>query len=82
MKPKLLVARAIFPEVLERLAQHFELVTNQDDESWSPAQLKIRRGSCWPGRVVACGSGTSQTRCSSPAVWAARHDCANGNSCG
>jgi gluconate 2-dehydrogenase len=47
MKPKLLVARAIFPEVLERLAQHFELVTNQDDESWSPAQLLQQLQGAW-----------------------------------
>ena len=31
MKPKILVTRAVFPEVLERLAQHFELESNQDD---------------------------------------------------
>ncbi len=34
-KPRLLVARAIFPETLERLAQHFEVVANPTDEVWS-----------------------------------------------
>lgn len=38
-KPKILVARAVFPEVLARLEQHFEVESNQIDESWSRAQL-------------------------------------------
>ncbi len=38
-KPKVLVARAIFPETIERLAQHFEVESNQSDEVWSKAQL-------------------------------------------
>jgi gluconate 2-dehydrogenase len=39
MKPKILVARAVFPEVIERLSQHFEVESNQTDEVWSKAQL-------------------------------------------
>jgi gluconate 2-dehydrogenase len=38
-KPKILVARAIFPEIIARLEQHFEVSANQSDESWSKAQL-------------------------------------------
>ena len=38
-KPKILVARAIFPEVIARLEQHFEVESNQSDENWSQAQL-------------------------------------------
>ncbi|MDQ8002756.1 MAG: D-glycerate dehydrogenase [Pseudomonadota bacterium] len=38
-KPKVLVARAIFPETIERLAQHFEVESNQADEAWSKAGL-------------------------------------------
>ena len=38
-KQKILVARAIFPEVLARLEQHFEVESNQDDEPWSKQQL-------------------------------------------
>ncbi len=38
-KPKILVARAIFPEVIARLQQHFEVQANQADETWSKAQL-------------------------------------------
>lgn len=39
MKPKVLVARAVFPEVLAKLSAHFEVTANQDDEAWTPAQL-------------------------------------------
>ncbi len=38
-KPKILVARAIFPEVLAALAQHFDVESNETDELWTPAQL-------------------------------------------
>ena len=41
-KPKILVARAIFPETLERLAQHFEIESNQSDESWTKEQLAAK----------------------------------------
>ncbi|MFZ4623119.1 MAG: 2-hydroxyacid dehydrogenase [Rhodoferax sp.] len=39
MKPAVLVARAIFPEILEHLAQHVELTSNQADMLWTPAEL-------------------------------------------
>ena len=39
MKPAVLVARAVFPEVLDKLAQHFEITANQDDVLWTPAEL-------------------------------------------
>ena len=38
-KPKILVARAVFPEIMELLSQHFDIEANQTDESWSKAQL-------------------------------------------
>ncbi|MGH8830301.1 MAG: 2-hydroxyacid dehydrogenase, partial [Polaromonas sp.] len=41
-KPKILVARAVFPEVIARLEQHFEVEANQSDETWSKAQLTER----------------------------------------
>ncbi|MDO8698996.1 MAG: D-glycerate dehydrogenase [Rhodoferax sp.] len=41
-KPKILIARAIFPEVIARLAQHFDVETNQIDEVWTPSQLVAR----------------------------------------
>jgi len=39
MRQKILVARAVFPEVIERLAQHFEVESNQDDQVFSEAEL-------------------------------------------
>ncbi len=41
-KPRLLVARAVFPETLERLAQHFEVIPNPTDEVWSHEEF-VRR---------------------------------------
>jgi gluconate 2-dehydrogenase len=38
-KPKILIARAIFPEVVDRLKQHFDVESNQADEVPSKAQL-------------------------------------------
>lgn len=38
-KPKILIARAVFPEVIARLEQHFEVSANPSDELWSPAEL-------------------------------------------
>jgi gluconate 2-dehydrogenase len=39
MKPKVLVSRAIFPEIIAKLDQHFEVTSNQADELWPAAQL-------------------------------------------
>ncbi len=41
-KPRILIARNIFPEVVERLSQHFEVEANPDDVIWSPAELAAR----------------------------------------
>jgi glyoxylate/hydroxypyruvate/2-ketogluconate reductase len=41
-KPKILVARAVFPEIIELLEQHFEVETNQADEAWSKTRLAER----------------------------------------
>jgi gluconate 2-dehydrogenase len=38
-KPKILVARAIFPEILVKLSEYFEVSSNQTDELWTPAEL-------------------------------------------
>ncbi|MBA4327008.1 MAG: D-glycerate dehydrogenase [Polaromonas sp.] len=38
-KPKILVARQTFPEVISRLEQHFEVEANQSDAVWSKADL-------------------------------------------
>jgi glyoxylate/hydroxypyruvate/2-ketogluconate reductase len=39
MKPKILVARAVFPEVVARLRQHFDVEDNPEDRAYSKAQL-------------------------------------------
>jgi gluconate 2-dehydrogenase len=38
-KQRILVTRAVFPEVIARLEQHFEVEHNQADEPWSKQQL-------------------------------------------
>jgi gluconate 2-dehydrogenase len=42
MKQKILVARAVFPEVIARLQAHFEVEANQADEVWTKQQLAAR----------------------------------------
>jgi glyoxylate reductase len=42
MKPKILVARATFPEVLARLEQHFDVESNQRDRLYTAAELAAR----------------------------------------
>jgi glyoxylate/hydroxypyruvate/2-ketogluconate reductase len=39
-KPKILVARAIFPDILERLQQVADVQSNQEDDLWAPQDLK------------------------------------------
>lgn len=41
-KPHVLVTRAVFPETIEKLKQHFEVEANADDADWSSEEL-IRR---------------------------------------
>ena len=41
-KPRILITRAVFPEVVERLAQHFEVEANPEDAIWSPEELAAR----------------------------------------
>ena len=40
--PHVLVTRAVFPETIEKLQQHFDVETNTDDADWSSDEL-IRR---------------------------------------
>lgn len=42
MKAKVLVARATFPDVLERLQQQFDVDSNQEDHIFSPEELQRR----------------------------------------
>jgi gluconate 2-dehydrogenase len=39
MKPKILVARAVFPDVVARLEQHFDVESNQEDRVFSSDEL-------------------------------------------
>ncbi|MEO8249675.1 MAG: D-glycerate dehydrogenase [Burkholderiales bacterium] len=55
-KPKILIARAIFPQVVERLAQHFEVEVNQADELLSPEQFKAKL----KGKAGAFTTGTER----------------------
>jgi len=42
VKPKILVTRAIFPHIIEYLAEHFELEDNQSDTTYDDAELARR----------------------------------------
>ena len=55
-KPAVLVARAIFPEVLDALSQVFEVESNQADEVWSAAELTRRM----QGKVGALTTGSER----------------------
>lgn len=41
-RPSVLVARALYPEIIERLRQHFEVQTNDDDTEYTQAELSER----------------------------------------
>ena len=55
-KPSILVARAIFPEVLKQLQQVFNVDHNQDDVVLTPAQLHVRM----QGKVGALTTGSER----------------------
>ena len=44
--PRILIARAVFPEVVQRLRAHFDVRYNADDEVWSPAELMHQLKDC------------------------------------
>ena len=41
-RPRILVTRAIFPEVAQRLSEHFEVESNTADEDWSAEEIARR----------------------------------------
>ena len=55
-KPAVLVARAVFPEVIASLGEHFEVDTNDDDTPLSPAALIERL----QGKVGALTTGSER----------------------
>jgi gluconate 2-dehydrogenase len=42
MKPRLLITRKVFPEVMHALSQAYEVQANPDDAQWSPAEFHAR----------------------------------------
>ncbi|GAC1406288.1 MAG: D-glycerate dehydrogenase [Burkholderiaceae bacterium] len=42
MPVKILIARAVFPDVVERLAQHFDVESNQNDDIYTDAELAAK----------------------------------------
>ena len=55
-KPQVLVARAVFPETIARLALHFEVQDNQEDTIWSREQLQAHL----QGKAGALTTGTER----------------------
>lgn len=55
-RPSILVARAIFPEVVARLREHFDVETNDTDEPYTPEQLVQRL----QGKVGALTTGSER----------------------
>ena len=53
-RSRVLVTRAVFPEVIERLSEHFDVESNQADESWNPDDLVQRL----QGKVGAFTTGS------------------------
>ena len=53
---EILVARAVFPDVLEALSEHFKVESNQADEVWSAAELSRRM----QGKVGALTTGSER----------------------
>lgn len=53
MKPRLLVTRGVFPEVIEALSAAYELVTNPDDVAWTPEQTRKKAVDCEALFIVA-----------------------------
>ncbi len=55
-KPKILVARGVFPETIAKLQQHFEVEDNPTDTIWSPDELIARL----QGKVGAFTTGSER----------------------
>ena len=45
-RPKILVTRAVFPDVVQHLSRHFDVLDNPDDADWTTAQLVERLRDC------------------------------------
>ena len=58
--PSILIARAVFPEVIARLRQHFEVDTNDADDVWPQPEL-IRRLQGKAGLFITSGEKIDAT---------------------
>jgi gluconate 2-dehydrogenase len=56
MKPRLLVTRRVFPEVIDALSSAWEVDANPDDAFWSPEETRARAAGCEGLYVVATDS--------------------------
>jgi gluconate 2-dehydrogenase len=56
MKAPVLVARSVFPEVLARLREHFEVEVNEGEAPWSAEELRRRM----QGKIGALTTGTER----------------------
>ncbi len=52
MKPKVLITRQVFPEVVAQLSQHFEVEHNASDDIMAPELLRSRAKGC--AGVICC----------------------------
>jgi len=55
-KPAILIARQVFPDIVDHLSAHFEVEMNDTDEVYSPAQLIERL----QGKVGALTTGSER----------------------
>ena len=58
-KPRILVARAIFPDIVDRLREHFDVEANPDDLIWTPAELAAQAPTAAQAWLVGA-AGASQ----------------------
>ena len=72
-KPRILVTRAIFQSVIDRLSAHFEVESNPDDVLWDRAELLLRM----QGKVGAFATGTERIDAELLAQCPALKICAN-----
>ena len=52
-KPRLLITRRVFPEVVEALSDAYEVETNPDDAFWTPEETRAKAARCEALYVVA-----------------------------
>jgi len=68
MKPRVLVSRAVFPEVLARLAEHFEVDDNQADVILGVAGLKARLADKAGALTAATDQVTAEVIAAAPSL--------------